>query len=280
MISVLIPTKNEEADLPGCLRSVAWCDDVHVYDSGSTDRTTEIAQSLGARVTSAPNSTCIHGLFGGNEAEHKTWALRNLPFRHAWVLHLDADERPTPELIASAMAAVRQPTGCVAFRMQRRDFFRAHWLRHVQTTPFYIRLFRPDKMRYERLINPVSVPDGPVGQLQGYLDHHPFSKGLRHWLDRHNSYSTLEAAQIVANRKSSSGSFRFRDAFFERDIARRRFHQKELFYRLPARPLLKFTLLYLAKRGFLDGSAGLTYALLQSFYEYMICLKTAELSEI
>jgi hypothetical protein len=215
-------------------------------------------------------------MFGGNEADHKTWALRNIPFKYPWVLHLDADERPSEGLIRAAQAAVMKPEDCVAFRMQRRDFFLGCWLRHVQTTSSYIRLFRPEKISYQRLINPVTVPAGPVGELTGYLDHFPFSKGLRHWLDRHNGYSSLEAAEIVASRRAEE-SFSIARAFLERDIVKRRVHQKQLFYRMPARPLLKFVLLYVGKRGFLDGNAGLTYAILQSIYEYMICLKTAEL---
>lgn len=277
MISVLIPTKNEKLDLPGCLDSVAWCDDVHVYDSGSTDSTTEIAQRRGAKVTTrsyAPGQP----IFGGNEAEHRNWALRNIPFKYPWVLHLDADERMPPELVGSVQRAVNDPAGNVAFRIERRDFFLNRWLKHVQPSPFYIRLFQRDKMRYERLINPVSVPEGPVGQLTGHLDHFPFSKGMRHWLDRHNSYSTLEAEQIVANREANK-SFSVSSALFEKDFHKRRFHQKELFYRLPARPLIKFLLLYVGKRGFLDGRAGFHYAALQAFYEYMIVLKTRELQE-
>jgi hypothetical protein len=133
-------------------------------------------------------------------------------------------------------------------------------------------------MRYERLVNPVSIPDGPVGDLTGFLDHYPFSKGMSHWLTRHNSYSSLEAQQIMRNR-ATNREFSLQQAFFAKDINERRFHQKELFYRLPARPFFKFLLLYLGKRGFLDGSAGFHYAMLQSFYEYMIVLKTKELSD-
>jgi glycosyltransferase involved in cell wall biosynthesis len=275
-VSVLILTKNEERDLPDCLRSVRWADDVHVLDSGSTDRTIEIATASAAVVTSRRYDPRL-GPFGGNEAEHRNWALRNLPFRHPWVLQLDADERVTPELAGSVVAAVRAPGGRVAFRLRRRDIFLDTWLRHVQASAWYIRLFRPARMRFERLINPVSIADGPVGELQGYLDHHPFSKGMAHWLARHNSYSTLEAQQIVGNRARGE-RYRIASALFEADFHRRRFHQKELFYRLPARPLLKFLLLYFAKLGFLDGRAGFTYAALQSIYEYFIVLKTRELT--
>jgi glycosyltransferase involved in cell wall biosynthesis len=275
MISVLILTKNEEQDLPGCLESVAWSDDLHVFDSGSTDGTLQAAKRAGASVTIR-----THGeeqtIFGGNEAEHRNWGLRHIPFKYPWVLCLDADERITPRLAANLMKAVQSNPKYVAYRVQRRDFFLGTWLKHVQTSPFYIRLFRPEKMHYERLVNPISIPDGPVGELSGYLDHFPFSKGMERWLDRHNFYSTLEAEQIMRNRAVHS-SFSFKQAFLAKDFHERRFHQKELFYRIPLRPVLKFILLYFGKRGFLDGTAGLTYAMLQSFYEYMIVLKTREL---
>ncbi|NIM41011.1 MAG: glycosyltransferase [Hydrogenophaga sp.] len=267
-VSILVLTKNEQQDLPGCLRSVAWSDDIHVYDSLSTDRTQEIAREFGATVTSRAFD---------NWAAHQNWGLKNIPFKHPWVFYIDADERMTPELVAAVRAAVARPGEHVAFRVQRRDFFLGTWLQHVQTSPFYLRLFRPERMRYERLVNPVSLPDGPAGQVPGFLDHYPFSKGISHWLERHNSYSTLEARQIVENRRQHEG-FSLVKAFTAKDFHERRFHQKELFYRLPLRPLVKFTLLYVARAGFLDGRAGFTYAVLQSMYEYMIQLKTREMT--
>ncbi len=275
MISILILTKNEQGDLPGCLESVAWSDDIHVLDSGSTDKTCDIARNHGANVVikDYPDSTKI---FGGDESAHRNWSLRNMPFKYAWVLLLDADERVTSGLAASISKIVAAPGDHAAFRVQRRDFLMGRWLKHVQTSPFYLRLFRPEKMRYERLINPVSVADGPVGSVSGFLDHFPFSKGISHWLERHNSYSTLEARQIVENRRAHTG-FSLRKAFTAPDFHERRFHQKELFYRIPLRPLAKFSILYIGKRGFLDGRAGLTYALLQAIYEYMIVLKVREL---
>jgi glycosyltransferase involved in cell wall biosynthesis len=276
MISVLILTKNEEQDLPGCLESVSWSDDIHVYDSGSTDATSNLSARAGARFTSRAAGSG-RGLFGGNEAEHKNWALSNIEFRHDWVLHLDADERVTPELAANIRQAVRTPEDKVAFRVRRRDFWGDRWLKHVVASSYYIRLFRPEKVRYERLINPVSIPDGPVGELVGYLDHYPFSKGITHWFNKHNSCSSLEARQIAENRALNQ-PFSAVQALLARDYNQRRFHQKEMFYRLPARPFFKFLLLYIGKRGFLDGAAGLNYALLQAFYEYMIVLKTKELA--
>lgn len=265
-VSVLVLTKNEEQDLPGCLRSVSWSDDIHVYDSISTDRTVAIAESFGAKVTQRAFD---------NWASHQNWGLENIKFKHPWVFYIDADERMTPELISGIAAALASPNDTVAFQVQRRDFFMSTWLKHVQTSPFYLRLFKPECMRYERLVNPISIPSGPVGKLSGYLDHFPFSKGIGHWIDRHNSYSKLEASQIVMNREAGE-EFSFVKAFIERDFHRRRFHQKELFYRLPLRPFVKFLILYFGKLGILDGRAGLRYAILQAIYEYMIVIKVDE----
>jgi glycosyltransferase involved in cell wall biosynthesis len=270
MISILILTKNEELDLPGCLASVSWSDDIHVYDSYSTDKTVEIARTAGAKVTQRAFD---------NWAEHQNWGLRNIKFKYPWVFYIDADERITPELADSIRAAVNNPGATVAFRLRRRDFFQGRWLKHVAASSFYLRLFRPEKMRYERLVNPVSIPDGPAEEIKGYLDHFPFSKGVSHWLERHNSYSTFEAQQVLANRLSHA-SFSLKKALLASDFHERRYHQKEIFYRLPARPFVKFFLLYFVKRGFLDGRAGFTYATLVSIYEYMIVLKTRELSEV
>ena len=269
-VSVLVLTKNEQKDLPGCLESVAWSDDIVVYDSFSDDNTVSIAESFGARVVSRHFD---------NWAAHQNWGLRNIEFLNPWVFYIDADER-----LSSAAAtelhetATGQNSDCVAYRIRRRDFFQGQQLRYVQTSPWYIRFFRPEFVHYERLVNPLTVVDGLVKDLQHPLDHYPFSKGLNHWFARHNSYSTFEAQQILQNRRSQE-PFSLHAAFLETDFNRRRFHQKELFYRLPARPLIKFLLLYVLKRGFLDGRPGFTYALLQTIYEAMIVLKVQELEQ-
>lgn len=266
-ISVLVLTKNEQQDLPGCLESVAWSDDVHVFDSFSDDRTVEIAEAAGARVTQR--------VFD-NWSAHQNWGLCELPFKHRWVFYIDADERMTPELVDEIRSRVRAPGDKVAFRIRRRDHYMGRWLRHAAATPYYVRLFVPGNVHYERLINPVTVVDGPVGQLDAHFNHFPFSKGVSHWFARHNAYSTLEARQIVDNRRQQS-HWSLRQALFASDPGVRRFHQKELFYRLPMRPLVKFALLYGLRRGFLDGYPGFSYAVLQAMYEYMIVLKTREL---
>lgn len=268
MISVIILTKNEERDISGCLDSVAWCDDVHVFDSFSTDRTVEIAVAAGARVT----QRCFD-----NWSAHQNWGLAHLPFKYPWVLYIDADERVSEDLRRAALAAGVPEASESAFRIRRRDFHGdGTWLRHAQISPFYLRLFRPDKMRYERLVNPVSIVDGLVGEIEGFLDHYPFSKGIGFWLDRHIKYADLEARTILENR-SKGGKVSVIRAFFEKDFTVRRFHQKELFYRLPGRPFVKWLYMMVLRRAFLDGAAGVTYATLQAIYEYFIVLKQREL---
>jgi glycosyltransferase involved in cell wall biosynthesis len=276
--SVLILTKNEERDLPGCLLSLSGVDDIVIYDSLSTDATGDIALKAGARFVVRPLFDGSKA-FGGNEAEHRTWGIREIEYQYPWLFVIDADERLTPDASAELQTIASNPNPTyAAYRIRRRDFFQGRQLKHVQTSPWYIRFFRPEFVHYERLVNPITVVDGPVGDLKHPLDHYPFSKGLSHWIARHNSYSSFEAQQILQNRASQE-PFSLRAAFLEPDFNRRRFHQKELFYRLPARPLMKFFLLYVLKRGFLDGRPGFTYALLQSIYEAFIVLKVQELEQ-
>jgi glycosyltransferase involved in cell wall biosynthesis len=269
MISVLVYTKNEELNIADCLATVSWSDDIHVVDSESDDDTPAIARRAGARVVSRSYV---------DESEQKNWAMRTLPFKHKWVFHIDADERCTPQLAAAMCAAVASPGAYVAFRCARRDYFLARWIAHVQLQRYSLRLMRHDCARYERRINPACIIRGPVGHVDGYLDHHPFSKGISQWIDRHNRYSTLEAQELLLARAENALSD-VRKSLGQRDFHVRRYHQKRLFYRLPHRPLLKFFYMYLLKRGFLDGGAGFHYALLQSCYEYMISLKQRELMQ-
>jgi hypothetical protein len=193
------------------------------------------------------------------------------------VLYIDADERVSDGLRQAAIAAAKPDAAESAFRLRRRDFFGdGTWLQHAQISPFYLRLFRPEKMRYERLVNPVSIVDGPIGEINGYLDHYPFSKGVGFWLERHIKYADLEAKTILENR-TKGGEFSLWKAFTSKDFTEKRFHQKELFYRIPGRPLIKFFYMMVLRRAFLDGQAGMTYAALQSIYEYFIVLKQREM---
>jgi glycosyltransferase involved in cell wall biosynthesis len=265
-ISVLILTKNEQHDLPAALASVAWSDDIHVFDSLSTDATQEIARAAGAQV---------HTRAFDDYATHRNAALE-LEFKHPWLFLLDADERPTPELSAEMQRVVLEaPANTAGFRLRRRDFLFGTWLKHAQISPYYIRLVRPERARYSRAINEVLAVDGPVAELLHPLDHYPFSKGIAHWIAKHNTYSTMEAELIVRQQGLKDPSLR--KALRDPDFHTRRLHQKALFYRLPGRPLIKWCYMMFVRGAILDGAAGITYATLQSIYEYMIVLKTKEL---
>lgn len=266
MISVLILTKNEQQDLPGCLASVAWSDDIHVLDSGSTDLTESVARQRGANFSVRP--------FDGYASQRN--AGLQLPFKHPWVLLLDADERIPNGLREEMQAFVASaPAHVGAARMQRRDIWWDTWLKHAQISPLYIRLVRTGKARYEREINEVLVVDGEVQDLQQPFDHYPFSKGLDHWIAKHNTYSRMEA-EFIVNKLGTEASWK--EALFNRDFNVRRRHQKGLFYKMPLRPVIKFAYMMLARRAFMDGWAGIRYALLQAIYEYFIVLKCKELT--
>jgi len=265
-ISVLILTKNEQHDLPGALASVAWSDDIHVFDSNSTDATQDIARAAGAQV---------HTRAFDDYATHRNAAFA-LEFKHPWVFLLDADERPTPELSAEMERVVLEaPANTAGFRLRRRDFLFGKWLKHAQISPYYIRLVRPERAKYTRAINEVLEVDGPIAELLHPLDHFPFSKGIAHWIAKHNTYSTMEAELIVGQQGLQNPSLC--TALFGPDFHTRRLHQKALFYRLPGRPLIKWCYMIFLRGAILDGAAGITYATLQSIYEYMIVLKTKEL---
>jgi glycosyltransferase involved in cell wall biosynthesis len=267
MISVLILTKNEEQDLPGCLASVSWSDDVHVLDSLSTDRTAHLARISGASVTERKFD---------NWSSHQNWALQNIPFQHPWVLYLDADERVSQSLRQSIKSRFPPESNVAAFRIRRRDFYAdGTWLKHAQISPFYIRLFRPECIRYERLVNPVTLVNGVTEELPGYLDHYPFSKGIGFWLQRHIQYADLEAKMVLQGGAERASLVR---ALFSRSYEERRRNQKRLFYSLPFRPSIKLCYMLFWRCAFLDGRSGISYAMLQSVYEYFIVLKTRELA--
>src|SRR5579875_1286253 len=266
MISVLILTRNEEQDLPGCLDSVSWSDDIHVFDSESTDRTAAIARICGAKVTTRR--------FDGY-ARQRNAALQ-LPFRYAWVLVLDADERPTPELSKELRSVVMAaPAEVSAFRVRRRDFLWGTWLKHAQLTPYYVRLLRPERVHYIRDINEIVEVNGEIRELDAPLDHLAFSKGLSHWVAKHNAYSTKEA-ELLASGDAVLGAS-WHQALFASNFHERRVAQKPIFYKLPGRPLIKWFYMMFVRGAVLDGHAGITYATLQAFYEYLIETKRTEM---
>jgi glycosyltransferase involved in cell wall biosynthesis len=266
-VSALVLTLNEEINVGPCLDTLAWSNDVVVLDSLSTDATRKIAADRGARVVERPFD---------DWATHQNWAVRRIPFRNPWVFYIDADERCTPELRDEVLARALPEQVAAAFRVRRKDFYMGRWLRHAQLYPSWlIRLFRPEKIRYERSVNPVAIVEGVTEALEAQLLHYPFSHGVGHWIARHNRYSQFEASELIKVRANGNGS-EWKRAF-TRDPNVRRRALKDIFYRLPARPLVKFAYYAVWRRAFLDGRAGMTYAALQAMYEYMIDCNYREL---
>lgn len=266
-VSILILTRNEEVNIGACIECLSGFDDVVVLDSMSTDRTREIALARGARV--------IERVFD-DWSSHQNWAMQHVPFRHPWVFYLDADERMN-EILRAEILAIAADTSRneVAYFCGRRNFFMGRWIRHAMPPGMIMRFFRPDRIRFERLVNPVPVIDGPHGYLKGMFDHYNFSKGLTEWIEKHNRYSQMEAVEglkILEGRKDSILGL------FAADRFRRRAALKNLSFRMPLRPVLKFVWMYVIKRGFLDGRAGFLYCKLQAMYESMIVMKMRELA--
>ena len=267
MISVVILTKNERTDIGGAVRSVSFSDDVHVFDSISTDGTQEMARSLGATV---------HERVFDNYAAQRNASLTQPAFRYDWLLILDADERPTQELVAEMQRAVASaPPDVDGFRLRRHDYLWDTWLQHAQITPYYTRLIRRGRARYVREINELLEVDGGILELTSPLNHYPFSKGIAHWVAKHNVYSTMEAELLASGAATADASLQV--ALFGKDRGERRAAQKAIFFKLPLRPLFKWTYMMFVRGAVLDGYAGLTYSTLQSFYEYLIELKRREI---
>lgn len=268
--STLILTHNEAHNIGRCLESLAACDDVVVLDSGSTDATASIVAAHPARWFTRPFDD-----FAGQ----RNWAIDHVPFRHQWVLHLDADECLTPALHAEILETVRRDD-CSACYVANKLMFMGGWIRRSSMYPFYqARLLRLGESRFEQIGHGQHLAFATRGthRLAEPYIHHNFSKGVSDWLARHNRYSTDEARRIVSARPPGADSLWkacFGAAGDERQQA-----FKALADRVPFRPLIRFLYLYVWKRGFLDGAAGYHYCRLMAIYDYLVRLKVRELRD-
>ena len=267
MFSIYILTHNEEIDIAACIESALLSDDIIVVDSCSSDRTVEIASRYPVRIVQHAFES--HG-------KQRTWMLQSVPALHEWVYILEADERMTPALFAECLQAI-QSQEWIGYYVAERVIFMNRWIRRSTQYPRYqMRLFRKEKVWFtdyghtER-----EVCDGPTGFLKETYPHYTCSKGLSRWIEKHNRYSTDEAAETL--RQMENGSVNWRHLFFGSSEVERRRALKDLSQRLPFRPLLRFFYMYFLLGGFLDGQAGFAWCALQAFYEYLILLKVWEM---
>ena len=268
-VSVVIPIKNEAANLPRCLESIRWADEIFVVDSQSTDDSARIAQQHGARVEQ------FH--FNGTWPKKKNWALENLPFKNDWVFILDADEVLPPEAEPEFAAAIANAGKVTGYWINRRFFFLGRWLRHAYYPNWNLRLFRHSSGRYEKLTNLQTdsgdnevhehvVVKGPTSRLKCEMDHYAFPS-IDIFIEKHNRYSNWEA-RVAAEGKGGQ-ALAHEHADLKRSL-------KKLAKRLPFRPLLRFLYIYVWQKGFLDGREGYYFARLHANYEFQIVAKTYE----
>jgi glycosyltransferase involved in cell wall biosynthesis len=274
-LTILIPIRNEEANLPRCLESVNWADEIVVVDSHSTDDSVAIARRFGAEV--------VQFQFNGVWPKKKNWALENLPFRHEWVLILDADEVMPPDSAAEIRQVVASDGhGCTGYWINRRFMFMARWLRHAYYPNWNLRLFKHRLGRYERLVQGATqsgdnevhehvIVQGATGRLRCEMDHYAFAS-IDVFVEKHNRYSNWEARLEL-----EEGLDRTRASTPQSNHVRLRRMLKRGVRRLPFRPLLRFVYVYVFQAGFLDGREGYIFARLHAIYEFLAVAKAAEL---
>ncbi|HUB67003.1 MAG TPA: glycosyltransferase family 2 protein [Candidatus Methylacidiphilales bacterium] len=273
-VSIIIPIRNEAANLPRCLDSIAWASEIFVVDSQSTDGSQKIAAGRGAQV--------VQFEFNGTWPKKKNWALENLHFRHDWVFILDADEVVPPSAREEFRAIVTDRDHPRAgYWINRRLMFMGKWLRHAYYPNWNMRLFRHRLGRFEKLtetdtqsgdneVHEHVIIKGETGHLKSEMDHYAYPT-VEVFVEKHNRYSNWEArVAIERGLKQGAAPLQETDVDLRRKI-------KRLAQQLPFRGLLRFLYVYVAQRGFLDGREGWYFARLHAFYEFLSVAKTYEL---
>ncbi|MBF0371084.1 MAG: glycosyltransferase family 2 protein [Magnetococcales bacterium] len=241
-ISVVIITLNAADQLPGCLESVPFADEILIVDSGSTDQTGQIAEKFGARVLKQS------WLGFGPQKQFAVAQAKN-----PWVLCLDADEAVDETLAASLQKEIENP-GYLAYRMARRNRFMGRWLGHGEGYPDEkLRFFHRDHAQWSREpVHEEVVTEKAVGRLQGEIRHRS-EEGLESYLAKQNRYTTVQAEALVASGKKIS--------------------PRHLLLSPPAR-FIKF---YILRRGVLDGLPGFVHCMIGAFSSFLKYAKALSL---
>jgi len=245
-LSVVIITRDEEAAIGAALDSVAFADEIVLVDSGSRDRTVEIARARGAKVI---ETTDWPG-FGAQKNRALDHATRE------WVFSLDADERVTPELRAEIEAMVKGKAAHDAYEVPRLSSYCGRYMRHGGWWPDHVtRLFRRGKARFsDDLVHERLVVTGSTGRLKAHLLHEAF-EDLEEVLRKVDQYSTANAQMMHARGKRGS-------------LASAVLHGGWAFFRT-----------YVLRAGFLDGRHGFMLAVSNAegtYYRYLKLMRLAE----
>ena len=273
LLSVIILTKNEESNLPTCLESLkSLAADIYVIDSGSTDKTLEIAKQFNCKVFEHPWETY---------AAQLNWALATLPITTPWTMRLDADERLTPELAAELQQTLPNSTDNIGgYQVKRRVFFMGRWIRHGGYYPTWLlRIWRSGLGTCEQLWmdEHIVLSEGNVVNLRyDIIDEN--HKGLTFWTDKHNRYADREVLDILSTRSETDSNLLDVEQFSQ--AKQRRWVKTSLYNRFPLflRAFIYWLLRYTIGLGFLDGTEGLIFHFLQGFwYRFLVDAKIYEI---
>jgi glycosyltransferase involved in cell wall biosynthesis len=257
-LAVVILAYNEEFNLPDCLESLEGLKcSITVVDSGSTDRTVEIARARGATLLFHPFE---------NYSAQRNWAQANLRTESTWILHLDADERLTPALVSEINGILSgADPGVDGFLLRKRTVFLGRWIRHGGQYPsFHLRLFRKANGCCEqRLYDQHFITSGTTKRLQhDYFD--VIAADLGTWTMRHRRWAELEVKQ---NLEPCQGTAQVQPRLLGNPIERKRW-LRTIYSRQPLflRAFLYWAYRYVWRLGFLDGKEGLIFHFLQGFW--------------
>jgi glycosyltransferase involved in cell wall biosynthesis len=241
-VTATLITLNEAANIGAALASVAWADEVVVVDAGSTDETAALARQAGARVE-------VRGWPGYSEQKNYAASIAS----HDWILSLDADERVTPALAAEIKALLASEPPRRGYRIPRISHYLGRWIRGTDWYPDYqLRLYDRRAGRWNgRIVHESVALDGDPGVLANDLQHHPYRDISEH-LATIDRYTTLAADQMRAEGRVPS-------------LAGLALH-----------PPFAFLRNYVLRRGFLNGGAGLTVSILNSYYVFLKLAKARE----
>lgn len=252
-VTVVIPTLNEEKNLQCCLNCLDGFEKIYVIDSGSTDRTVEIAEKNHIEVLTFQ--------WDGHFPKKRNWFLRTHKVPTPWVFFLDADEYVTPEF--KEELATRLNDTVVGFQVFYTIQFLGQTLKHFHTNKLPI--FRVGAGEYEKIeennwsrcdmeVHEHPVLNGPVARIKATIIHED-DKGLHAYIGKHNEYSSWEANRYL----ELKGSGQISQLFFRQKI-------KYMFLNSFIFAPLYFCLIYFVQFGFLDGNSGLIFSLLKKQY--------------
>ena len=278
-LTVLVATKNEEANIKRCLTALSPAAKIIVLDSHSSDATIKIAESFGVEV--------IQFDYNGAYPKKRQWALDNIRLETEWILLLDADEVVPKELWREISATLCTKSPTVAYLITKGFHFLGKPFRFGGFSHSAVLLFKHGKAKFEHIMDEKSsapdmeiherlIVDGPIGRLRTALIHEDF-KGLEAYVERHNYYSTWEAnVRFKFLREGTWGNNSVKAKWAGNVQERRRF-LKGIAAKIPFEPWLWFFYHFLFKFGFLEGRRGLIACQIRRNYIEQVRAKLFEI---